>query len=106
MEAVSRFGEDGAFDPPATRTALAQVTLAVLLLTGEFDLNSPPETVAAFADLFPDARLSVQPGAGLSLARRPGAVHGGRRRLPRPALTQGPYALRWSHVQPRGSHRA
>ncbi|MGA5729998.1 alpha/beta fold hydrolase [Streptomyces seoulensis] len=64
MEAVSRFGEDGAFDPPATRTALAQVTLPVLLLTGEFDLNSPPETVAAFADLFPDARLSIQPGAG------------------------------------------
>ncbi|MGA5323355.1 alpha/beta fold hydrolase [Streptomyces seoulensis] len=64
LEAVSRFGEEGAFDPPATRAALAVLAVPVLLLTGEFDLNSPPETVAAFADLFPDARLTVQPGAG------------------------------------------
>ncbi|MCZ1000306.1 alpha/beta hydrolase [Streptomyces mirabilis] len=36
----------------------------VLLLTGEFDLNSPPGATAEFAGLFPDARLVVQPGAG------------------------------------------
>lgn len=64
MEAVTRFGEEGAFDPPATRTALAELTVPVLLLTGEFDLNSPPDVVAGFAELFPDARLAVQPGAG------------------------------------------
>ncbi|MFG3094331.1 alpha/beta fold hydrolase [Streptomyces sp. NPDC048202] len=64
MEAVTRFGEEGAFDPPATRAALADVTVPVLLLTGEFDLNSPPEVVAECAELFPDARLVVQPEAG------------------------------------------
>ncbi|NEB96306.1 alpha/beta fold hydrolase [Streptomyces bauhiniae] len=63
-EAVTRFGEEGAFDPPAMRTALAGVTVPVLQLTGEFDLNSPPDVVAGFAGLFPDARLAVQPGAG------------------------------------------
>ncbi|MGW2469953.1 alpha/beta fold hydrolase [Streptomyces bauhiniae] len=63
-EAVTRFGEEGAFDPPATRTALAEVLVPVLLLTGEFDLNSPPDVIAGFAELFPDARLAVQPGAG------------------------------------------
>ncbi|MGW3111067.1 alpha/beta fold hydrolase [Streptomyces sp. NPDC001091] len=63
-EAVARFGEEGAFDPPATRAVLAGVTAPVLLLTGEFDLNSPPEVVAGFADLFPDARLVIQSEAG------------------------------------------
>ncbi|MEW2313918.1 alpha/beta fold hydrolase [Streptomyces bauhiniae] len=63
-EAVIRFGEEGAFDPTATRTALAEVTVPVLLLTGECDLNSPPEVIAGFAELFPDALLAVQPGAG------------------------------------------
>ncbi|MFK4111112.1 alpha/beta fold hydrolase [Streptomyces sp. NPDC002176] len=64
MEAVTRFGEEGAFDPPATRKALTDVTVPVLLLTGEFDLNSPPEVTAECAELFPDARLVVQPEAG------------------------------------------
>jgi pimeloyl-ACP methyl ester carboxylesterase len=36
----------------------------VLLLAGEFDLNSPPQAVAELAGLFPDASLVVQPGAG------------------------------------------
>ncbi|MGW2212739.1 alpha/beta fold hydrolase [Streptomyces sp. NPDC001781] len=64
MEAVTRFGEEGAFDPPATRAALAELAAPVLLLTGEFDLNSPPDVVAGCAELLPDARLAVQPGAG------------------------------------------
>ncbi|MFG2817039.1 alpha/beta fold hydrolase [Streptomyces sp. NPDC048410] len=63
-EAVTRFGEEGAFDPPATRAALTDVTVPVLLLTGEFDLNSPPEVTVDCAELFSDARLVVQPEAG------------------------------------------
>lgn len=63
-EAVAGFGAEGAFDPPATRAALAALRSPVLLLAGEFDLNSPPRSVAAFAGLFPDATLVVQEGAG------------------------------------------
>ncbi|WP_046780070.1 alpha/beta fold hydrolase [Streptomyces yangpuensis] len=64
-EAVARFGAEGAFDPEATRAGLAAALRApVLLLAGEFDLNSPPRSVAACAELFPDATLVVQRGAG------------------------------------------
>ncbi|MFD0023397.1 alpha/beta fold hydrolase [Streptomyces sp. NPDC058382] len=62
--AVTGFGADGAFDPDATRAAIAAFGAPVLLLAGEFDLNSPPGSVAEFAALFPDAELVVQPGAG------------------------------------------
>ncbi|MFI5762536.1 alpha/beta fold hydrolase [Streptomyces sp. NPDC051563] len=62
--AVAGFGADGAFTPQATRTALAAFGAPVLLLTGEFDLNSPPRSTAELAALFPGATLSVQPGAG------------------------------------------
>lgn len=64
QEAVAHFGADGAFTPEATRAALASFEAPVLLLTGEFDLNSPPRSTAELAGLFPDATLSVQPGAG------------------------------------------
>lgn len=63
-DAVAGFGADGAYDPPATRAGLAALRVPVLLLAGEFDLNSPPESTAEFADLFPDASLVVQSGAG------------------------------------------
>lgn len=63
-EAALAFGADGAFDPPATRAALARLASPVLLLAGEVDLNSPPPAMAAFAELFPHAELVVQPGAG------------------------------------------
>ncbi|GAA1574670.1 alpha/beta hydrolase [Kribbella sancticallisti] len=63
-EAVALFGSEGAFTPEATRTALADCKAPVLLLVGEFDLNSPPRSVADFAALFPDATFVVQPGAG------------------------------------------
>ncbi|MFE5487159.1 alpha/beta fold hydrolase [Streptomyces sp. NPDC056527] len=63
-EAVAGFGAEGAFDPPATRAALAAFPAPVLLLAGEFDLNSPPASTAEFAGLFPDASLVVQSGAG------------------------------------------
>ncbi|MFJ3306665.1 alpha/beta fold hydrolase [Streptomyces sp. NPDC086549] len=63
-EAVAGFAADGAFDPETTRAALARCEAPVLLLAGEFDLNSPPASVAEFAALFPDATLVVQSGAG------------------------------------------
>ncbi|MCM2412662.1 alpha/beta fold hydrolase [Streptomyces sp. RKAG290] len=63
-EAVAVFGSEGAFDPEATREAIAGFDTPVLLLAGEFDLNSPPRAVAGFAGLFPAATLVVQPGAG------------------------------------------
>ncbi|MGX8910193.1 alpha/beta fold hydrolase [Streptomyces netropsis] len=64
MEAVALFAAEGAFDPEATRAALAACEVPVLLLAGEFDLNSPPRSVAEFAGLFSGATLAVQPGAG------------------------------------------
>jgi pimeloyl-ACP methyl ester carboxylesterase len=63
-DAVAHFAAEGAFDPAATRAALADYETPVLLLAGEVDLNSPPTAVAEFASLFPDAELVVQPGAG------------------------------------------
>lgn len=64
QEAVALFAAEGAFNPKSTRAALAACEAPVLLLTGEFDLNSPPVTAAEFAEVFPDATLVVQPGAG------------------------------------------
>jgi pimeloyl-ACP methyl ester carboxylesterase len=63
-EAVALFAAEGAFEPETTRAALAACEAPVLLLAGEFDLNSPPQSAAEFAELFPDATLVVQPGAG------------------------------------------
>ncbi|CAG6391223.1 alpha/beta hydrolase [Streptomyces cocklensis] len=62
-EAVALFGADGAFTPAATRAALADLRSPVLLLTGEFDLNSPPAAIHEVAALFPAATLAVQPSA-------------------------------------------
>jgi pimeloyl-ACP methyl ester carboxylesterase len=63
-EAAAAFGAEGAFDPDATRAALAAFNAPVLLLAGEVDLNTIPRVVAEFAELFPDAELVVQPEAG------------------------------------------
>ncbi|MFD4549206.1 alpha/beta fold hydrolase [Streptomyces sp. NPDC058466] len=63
-EAVALFAAEGAFHPEITRAALAGCEASVLLLAGEFDLNSPPRSAAEFATLFPHATLVVQPGAG------------------------------------------
>ncbi|MFF1447952.1 alpha/beta fold hydrolase [Streptomyces sp. NPDC058274] len=63
-EAAAAYGAEGAFDPDATRAALARFASPVLVLAGEADLNSPPGAMAELAGLFPDARLVVQPGAG------------------------------------------
>lgn len=66
QEAARAFGAPGAFDPPATRAALAGVRAPVLVLAGELDVNTPPQVAAELAALFPDARLVIQPGAGHS----------------------------------------
>ncbi|MFG1686041.1 alpha/beta fold hydrolase [Nonomuraea sp. NPDC049269] len=63
-EAAAAFGAEGAYDPDATRAALAAFSAPVLLLAGEVDLNSIPSAVAAFAELFPNAEFVVQPAAG------------------------------------------
>ena len=63
-EAASVFAGPGAFDPEATRAALAAFAPPVLVLAGEVDINTPPRIAAELAGLFPDARLVVQPGAG------------------------------------------
>lgn len=65
-EAAAAFGAQGAYDPDATRTALAAFGAPVLLLAGEVDLNSIPSAVAEFAELFPHAEFVVQPAAGHS----------------------------------------
>ncbi|GGV23693.1 hydrolase [Streptomyces longisporoflavus] len=63
-QAVAGFAAEGAFDPAATRAGLADCAFPVLLLTGEFDVNSPPQPVAEFAALFSDATRVVQKAAG------------------------------------------
>jgi proline iminopeptidase len=63
-EAAAVFGSEGAYDPEATRAALATFATPVLLLGGEFDIGAPPRVVAEFAGLFPYATLVTQPGAG------------------------------------------
>ncbi len=63
-EAADAFGADGAFDPPATRAAIAAITSPVLLLAGELDVNSPPEAMARVAGLFPHCELVRQSAAG------------------------------------------
>lgn len=60
--AAAAYGSHGAFDPPATRAALAAFDRPALLVAGELDLNSPPAAVTEYAALFPDARLTVLPG--------------------------------------------
>ena len=62
--AFATFVSEGAFDPPTTRPALRSFSNPVLLLAGEYDLNSPPTAVAALAALFPNPDYVLQPAAG------------------------------------------
>jgi proline iminopeptidase len=64
QQAADIFASEGAFDPEATRAALAARDAPVLLVAGEVDLNSVPSAVTEYAGLFPAATLVVQPGAG------------------------------------------
>ncbi|MEU6854406.1 alpha/beta hydrolase [Actinacidiphila alni] len=58
------FASEDAFDPDATRTALAAFGGPVLVLAGETDLNTPPPAAGEVAALFPRADLTVQAAAG------------------------------------------
>ncbi|MBO1332955.1 alpha/beta fold hydrolase [Streptomyces sp. VRA16 Mangrove soil] len=62
-EAAGRYAAEGAFDPPATRAALARLTAPVLLLAGELDGGPRPELVHHAAGFFPRGQVVVQPGA-------------------------------------------
>ncbi|MFE7468209.1 alpha/beta fold hydrolase [Streptomyces sp. NPDC057499] len=61
--AAAHYYADGAFDPPATRAALGEVTAPVLVLAGEYDAGPTPDRAAELAALFPDAEFVVQRGA-------------------------------------------
>ncbi|MEO3802287.1 alpha/beta hydrolase [Nonomuraea sp. B1E8] len=63
-EAAAAFGAEGAFEPAATRAALAALDGPVLLLAGEVDVAAPLPAMTAYAGLFTNATLVVQPGAG------------------------------------------
>ncbi|MFJ4277211.1 alpha/beta fold hydrolase [Streptomyces massasporeus] len=63
-DAAEIYGGDGAYDPAATRSALARVTTPVLVLAGELDGGPSPALARRAADAFPAAEFAVQPGAG------------------------------------------
>ncbi|MGZ4478737.1 MAG: alpha/beta fold hydrolase [Nocardioidaceae bacterium] len=63
-EAAAVFGAEGAFDPVATRAALAEFGRPVLLVAGQVDLNAIPSVVDEYAEMFPNAKLVVQRKAG------------------------------------------
>lgn len=60
------FRAEGAFDPPATRAALARLPAPVLIVAGELDIAGPPRILAEYPALFPNARLVVQPNTAHS----------------------------------------
>ncbi|MFF3851145.1 alpha/beta fold hydrolase [Streptomyces sp. NPDC002328] len=64
VEAEEAFHGPGAYDPPALRSALADVTAPVLVLAGEADGGPCPGLARLVADAFPHAEFAVQPGAG------------------------------------------
>jgi pimeloyl-ACP methyl ester carboxylesterase len=63
-ELMARYYADGAFDPPATRAALAALTAPVLVLAGELDPGPRPSVAKEAAATFPNSETAVIPGAG------------------------------------------
>jgi pimeloyl-ACP methyl ester carboxylesterase len=61
--AARTYNSTGAFEPEATREALAAVTAPVLVLAGELDWIVSPALAADVAALFSGGRVVVQPGA-------------------------------------------
>jgi pimeloyl-ACP methyl ester carboxylesterase len=55
---------EGAYDPTASRAALAELDVPVLVLAGGFDTGNPPPAMAEVAATFARAELLVQQGAG------------------------------------------
>jgi pimeloyl-ACP methyl ester carboxylesterase len=60
--AAAMFGSGGAFNPEATRAAMAHYNGPVTVLAGSMDLNSPLPAVRQLAGFFPLARLIELPG--------------------------------------------
>ncbi|MGW5135768.1 alpha/beta fold hydrolase [Streptomyces sp. NPDC004135] len=63
-EAADVYGGDGAYDPEATRVALARLAAPVLVLAGGADGGPSPALARRTAGVFPHAECVVQPGAG------------------------------------------
>ena len=63
-DAAAAFVADGAFDPPATRSALAALDAPVLVVAGGWDVGNPPQVMAEVAEHFPRGQLTVQSEAG------------------------------------------
>jgi proline iminopeptidase len=57
------FGAAGAFNPTAAREAVGRLPAPVLVYAGELDASPAPAAAVAAARLFPDATVTVQPGA-------------------------------------------
>jgi pimeloyl-ACP methyl ester carboxylesterase len=57
------FRAEGAFRPATTRAALARLAAPVLIYAGELDADPTPQTAAAGARMFPNATVTIQPGA-------------------------------------------
>jgi pimeloyl-ACP methyl ester carboxylesterase len=63
LEGLMAFNADEAFDPPATRAALAHVHAPALVISGDVDWASDPEAGEEIAGLFPNSRHVVLKGA-------------------------------------------
>ncbi|MEU6914140.1 alpha/beta fold hydrolase [Streptomyces olindensis] len=63
-EAAARYASDGAFEPDATRAALAAFPSPVLVLAGEYDVAAPARVMKEYAALFPKGEAVVQSGVG------------------------------------------
>ena len=63
-EKALAWGAEGAYDPAATRAALAALDVPVLVLAGRVDAGNPTPAMAEVAALFPRGELVVQEGAG------------------------------------------
>lgn len=63
-EAADVYFSEGAFDPAATRAALARLTAPALVLAGEVDGGPCPDLARRSAAVLPHAETVVQPGAG------------------------------------------
>ena len=60
---MGRLAAAGAFNPAATNSEAARLAAPVLVYAGELDASPTPATAAAAAGLFPNATVTVQPGA-------------------------------------------
>ncbi len=63
-EAARAFAGEGAFDPPVTKAALAELDVPVVVVAGSVDVGNPVGAMAEVARLFPRGEIVVQEGAG------------------------------------------